>query len=357
VRGVAGALARLVAPAYAWEVARRNRAFDAGRGVTRLDRPVVSVGNLTLGGTGKTPMVMTLARGLLDAGVTPCIAMRGYRAGPEGSDEAREYAAALPGVPVVVGADRVAGLRELFASEEGARVGCVLLDDGFQHRKIARDMDLVLIDATRRTLDDRVFPAGWLREPVGSLARATHVVITRAESVSEHELRSLVERVRALSPRARVGACEHAWTALDVHEPGGSATIQQPVEWLRGRRVLAVCAIGNPIAFIDRVCGAIGAEGHVETLALRDHDAYGAAAMDRVREGVERHTPEAVITTPKDWTKLAHRERPGVAFVVPRLGLAFHRAGTNGLGVDEVDMDEIGLIEHVRSLCGTQGAR
>ena len=191
---VPGRPGRALALAYGCIIDRRNARYDARQGVVTLDRPVVSVGNLSVGGTGKTPMVAALARALLDGGRNPCIAMRGYASNRRSdglSDEAAEYQRELPGVPIVARADRLLGLIHLFAAEEGERVDTVLLDDGFQHRRIARQVDIVLLDASRNPFTDRLLPAGWLREPVGSLARATHVVITHAELADERTVGSI----------------------------------------------------------------------------------------------------------------------------------------------------------------------
>ena len=122
------------APLYGAVVARRNRRFDRGIGVKRVPVPVVSVGNLTVGGTGKTPFVMWLCRELVARRISPAIAMRGYKSELSSgrSDEAEEYRAALPGVPVIVNPDRHAGITGFIAG--GGRADVVVLDDGFQHR-------------------------------------------------------------------------------------------------------------------------------------------------------------------------------------------------------------------------------
>src|SRR4051794_5329108 len=151
---VAGPVGAALAAVYSWEIGRRNRRYDAGRGVVRFDRPVISVGNLSVGGTGKTPMVAHIVGVLLQAGHTPAIAMRGYGSKASGgrSDEAEEYRRKFPGVPVLARPDRTLALIEQFAREHddagGRQSDVVVLDDGFQHRKIARDLDIVLVDAS-----------------------------------------------------------------------------------------------------------------------------------------------------------------------------------------------------------------
>jgi len=289
---------------YASAIARRNRAFDAGRGVVTLDRPVVSVGNLSTGGTGKSPMVAWIVRALRDAGHDPCIAMRGYRSQSGVSDEAQEYRAVFEDLPVVARPDRLRGLIELFATERGERVDRVVLDDGFQHRRIARDLDLVLIDATRNLFADALIPAGRLREPVESLRRATHVVITHAERTEGTELARLAERIDHAHGRPPVAVTEHAWSRLRISDSSGDRA--GTVSWLRGRRVLVLCAIGNPAAFLAGVeaAGACAAD----VVVLRDHDPYAPPTVGRVADRIAAASAEAVVTTGKDWTKLARRD-------------------------------------------------
>lgn len=300
-------LGAALAPLYGAAIAARNRRYDSGRGVVTLDRPVISVGNLTVGGTGKTPLVTYIAgSALLERGYTPCIAMRGYAPRGGQSDEAAEYRRRLPEVPIVAGANRVEGLLALFASEAGAAVNCVILDDGFQHRGIARQLDIVLIDPTRGTPRDLLLPAGWLREPLASLRRADHVVITHAESAPPGEVEEALHEV-ARHTAASVSVARHAWAGLIVSE--GGAEREEPIEWLRGRAALPVCAIGNPAPFLTACAAATGVPGALPVV-LRDHDPYVPATLRRVLAAARGAA--AVITTEKDWSKLA-----GVAWPCP----------------------------------------
>jgi tetraacyldisaccharide 4'-kinase len=151
-----GPIGRALSAIYAGIVSRRNRAFDAGRGVVTLDRPVISVGNLSVGGTGKTPLVAHVLEVLGGAGRNPCVAMRGYGSGRgRESDEAMLYRDQFLSVRIVAQPDRVEGLLALLASDDGGHVDSVVLDDGFQHRRLARQVDLVLVDATRDPFADR----------------------------------------------------------------------------------------------------------------------------------------------------------------------------------------------------------
>lgn len=322
-RGIAALFAPLASSIYSLGVARRNRDFDRGKGVVELDRPVISVGNLSVGGTGKTPMVRRVVRWLVDAGFDPAIAMRGYApaGAPSGlrSDEAREHAMALPDVPLVAQPDRLLGLIELFGTSRGRRVDSVVLDDGFQHRRIARQLDVVLIDATRGTFRDRLLPAGWLREPVANLARAHVVVLTHAQGVPPAVLGELRQQAATLCPRSVLCVTEHRWGQLLDHN-------DQPVsmDLLRAARVMAVCAVGNPAAFLAQVEQAAGGR-LAASLVLPDHDPYAPSTLARVREQAQSSRAGLIITTEKDWTKLGRVDARAwpCPIVRPRVELAF----------------------------------
>ncbi len=323
---VPGPFGRLLARAYGAAIRKRNRRFDAGRGVVGMDRPVISVGNLSVGGTGKTPMVAHLLRVLLDAGRRPCVAMRGYASRNGESDEAAEYARRFPDVPVVARANRVDGLIELFASPRGAEVDCIVLDDGFQHRRLARRLDIVLIDATRDPFTDSLLPAGWLREPVGSLGRAHFAVITHAESVSPAFVARLKGDVVGQNFHLQTAVARHTWSALEL--TGAGAPGEAGLEWLNGRSVVAVCAIGNPGPFLDecrrRTGGKVAAE-----IVLRDHDPYAAPTIARIIDTARRTAASAIVTTGKDWSKLRHvlPDRWPCPVARPRLRLEFAEGG------------------------------
>lgn len=290
--------------AYAVGIGRRNAGFDRGRGVIRLDRPVISVGNLSTGGTGKTPAVRWAVRQLQAMGRRPAVAMRGYKAKPgQRSDEQIEHEESLPGVPVVAQPDRAAGLAALFASDAGREIDCVVLDDGLQHRKIARDLDIVLIDASAPPYLDALLPLGHLREPPSSLARAGAVVITHADRVSPDELTTLTQWLgRAVSGRP-VAITRHAWSTLDIHRWSGAgwSTNQIPLDSLAGQRVVGVCAIGRPEGFFD----ALGKHARevVDRLALPDHAHFDQGVVDQIKGSVDNSGPDAICMTQKDWVK------------------------------------------------------
>jgi tetraacyldisaccharide 4'-kinase len=323
-------LGALLAPLYRFEMSRRNRRYDQGKGVITFDRPVISVGNLSVGGTGKTPMVAHLVRTLLGAGHHPVIAMRGYGGGGGGegggavSDEAEEYRARFPDLPIVAQPDRARGLIILFGEQHdtgGPHSDCIILDDGFQHRKIARQMDIVLIDATRSPFDDRLLPAGWLREPVASLRRATHTIITHAESATAPQLQALQSRIKQAHGRAPAAVSRHAWEGLSVYDAAGGEARAEPVAALRGKKLIAVCGIGNPAPFLAAAQRAAGG-ALAEQIVLPDHARYARPTLERIRLAARATGAGFIITTAKDWSKLSTQQLP-CPVVVPRLTLAF----------------------------------
>jgi len=201
--GAAGlrGLLRLGESPYSWAVRLRNYRYDFLKSASfAVGVPVVSVGNLTMGGTGKTPMVEWIARWLKEHGLRVVLISRGYRSKDgAGNDEALELEQKLPDVPHLQNPDRVAASR-IAIEEHDAQV--ILLDDGFQHRRLRRDLDLVLLDALEPLGYGHVFPRGMLREPKSGLRRAHVVCLTRADLVTHNERLDLREEVGRLAPLA-----------------------------------------------------------------------------------------------------------------------------------------------------------
>ena len=300
--------------AYGLAVAWRNRRFDRGVGVRRLECPVVSIGNLTAGGTGKTQMVADVAQRLARLGASPIVALRGYRADREGrSDEAELHRAALPGVPVVVGADRHASLQA--SGHAMARPTVVVLDDGFQHRRLARDLDIVLVDATRDALADPLLPAGWLREPARALKRADAVVVTRADRIDD----ALAQRIERLHGRPPSGWVRHAWDGFDLISGSVDRRTSQhrPTGWLRDRSIATLLGVGNP----GSIRAMLAELGSVERLAIpaKDHQRYGEREAAEIARLAERSNAECLFTTAKDWVKLGRSWRSDLPVAIPRL--------------------------------------
>ena len=288
---VGASLARAVlAPAgwlYCAAAAARNRLYDAGvlRSVDPA-LPVLSIGNLTVGGTGKTPVAAWAAQRLLADGAHPAIILRGY-----GADEPLVHERLNPHALVIADADRVKAVQG--ARSRGA--DCAILDDAFQHRRIRRHADWLLVAAERGNAAPRCLPAGPLREPISAMERATLIVVTRksaprdaAERMAERLTESTGGTATAivhLAPRAIVNALDGAsWSV-------GS---------LRGTRTLAVAAVGAPDAFFTqlRAEGAI-----VDEAAFRDHHAFDARDVAELVRRAGAH--DIVFCTLKDAVKLA----------------------------------------------------
>ena len=322
-------LASALSKLYTIGINHQNRKYDRGIGVTTLDRPVISVGNLSTGGTGKTPVVQHVVRKLMEQGHHPAIAMRGYKAkAGQMSDEEREHSSAFVGVPIVAQPDRAAGLHELFASECGEQIDCVVLDDGFQHRKIARDLDIVLIDASRPPSRDALLPLGFLRESAESLSRADVILITHSEMVEQNELgmlRGWIESNTNHDPLVVVG--EHAWSSVDQHDPDGQVT-SCPVEILKDQRVAILTGIGHPEAFAEM---AVSSGAHVFHRCDRpDHEEFSIAVLEQfVRDA---RSADAILMTMKDWCRLESSGfganwQGGLPVYLPRLDINFRSGG------------------------------
>lgn len=297
----------------------------------RPPAPVISVGNLSVGGTGKTPVVMWLIERLIERSRRPMVAMRGYRqSASTESDEALEYRRRFHGRVVVrAQPDRAAAIAEELAR---GTADCVVLDDGFQHRRVARDVDIVLLDATRDPFSDRCLPAGWLREPVEALARAHAIVLTRVDRAEPAQINALHTRAAEEAPHAIVARAAHRWAALRVSERG--AEREEPTRWLHGRRCVAACGVGHPAAFLAQ-CRATGAEIAAE-LVRPDHDPWSPGAQRALVALCRREHCGVVLTTQKDAVKLASplpASGGGIAVVVPTLEIEFTTGGAELLAL------------------------
>lgn len=318
---VARSALTVISLGYRLIVGVRNKLYD--RGLLKSHRasvPVLCVGNLTTGGTGKTPLVAWLARFVAEKGLRPAILTRGYKARttetPHGvttnSDEPAELAQGCPGVPVIVNGDRVAGAAEAVRNHD-AQV--LLMDDGFQHRRLGRDLDIIAIDATVPFGYGRLLPAGFLREPVSSLKRAGAVVVTRSDQVSEDTLSQIESRIRQVRPDLVI--------ARSVHAPIGARRSDGPdigLDELQGKKVFAFCGLGNPKAFFATVqaCGCLLAGSQ----AFNDHHAYTDDDLAKLHETARSKGAELLLTTQKDWTKIAFLPRPKDAVPMAYLAIA-----------------------------------
>jgi tetraacyldisaccharide 4'-kinase len=298
-RGPAAALARgalaALAALYRAGLFFSDLRFRVPGAVRTASRPVVSVGNLTVGGTGKTPMVAYLAEMAMQLGGRPVLLSRGYGAAAgRPNEEAAELARLCPGVTHLQSPDRRQALEDWAAANP---CDLAILDDGFQHRRLARDLDIVLVDALRPFGYGRLLPRGLLREPLSALRRADVVVITRADLVSPQALALLKQTI---ADRARPAAP----ILVAAHQPTGLVLAdgsRRPADWLRGQDIAAACGIGNPDAFRRTLERAGGRVRWFEVFP--DHYAYAPADLDRLMRAAEAAGASALVTTGKDLVK------------------------------------------------------
>ena len=308
--GVAGSLlSGLLLPAeWVWRfaVSVRNRRFDWTAPTVVQGLCVVSVGNLAVGGTGKTPITSWLAKAVAEMGGRPAILHGGY-----GRDEPMLHERWTPDVPVFVDRDRVAGGRR--AVEQGVDVA--VLDDAFQHRRIARDVDLVVL-AVEDPFPGPLLPRGPYREPVASLERADAILLSRRTATDEAAV-AMADRVRALVPGTPVVACAHL-------EPAGLRPLASPA-WANVRtgstdgvalpalgRVMVLTAVGRPDTVLENVSRVVA--GDVTLRAYGDHHEF---SRGDVRDARRRAGGQPIVVTEKDAVKLERfADELGTCYVI-----------------------------------------
>lgn len=274
----------------------RNAVYDSGLlGTTKVGVPVISVGNLTVGGTGKTPLVIELAGRAIAAGQRVAVVARGYGAVADESgrsDEVALIAARCPEAMLVVAPDKLFGARR--AAEAGAEL--ILIDDGMQHRKLWRDFEIVVIDARAPFGNGSVLPGGPLREPASGIGRADLIVLTHGDEFNEG-----AREVAEANVRSYQRAVPVVW---GWHEPVGVRPVTggalAPPESLAGEEVYLFCGIASPEGFRQTVEG-LGAEV-VGLHGFGDHHDFDGQDLARVRAEA-RHC--RLLCTEKDAAKIA----------------------------------------------------
>ena len=296
--------AALAIPAacYSLIIIIRNLLYDKGLLKThRLPVPVICVGNITVGGTGKTPMVLWLCRFFLEHNITPAILTRGYKSTyDQSNDEIKLLKTALPDVPVIIDSNRVRGGQTALQTHKPQ---VLIMDDGFSHRRLHRDLDIVLIDATNPFGYNYLLPRGLLREPQQNLARAHIAILTRSDQIEPNQLVKLNEQVLQLINISSltdqlIVPCRHAPAAL-IDKDGTNKDLDQ----LSGKKVLAFCGLGNPDAF-GTTLQTLGANV-VTQHAFDDHHHYTDADIKFIRDLSAQNEYDMIVTTEKDWVKLS----------------------------------------------------
>jgi tetraacyldisaccharide 4'-kinase len=287
---------------YGGVVRLRNARFDRTASIERLTWPVVSIGNLSVGGAGKTPFVVCLGKLLEAAGFHPDVLSRGYGRSDGGVERVTSqgdaqrfgdeplWIARSTGLPVYVGASRFHAGRLAEAENPRQTLGVHLLDDGFQHRRLARDLDIVLIH--RSDLTQRLLPAGRLREPLSSLRRADVLVLREEDAGLEHAL--------------------HGYTGNECRswKIRRCLTLNRPV-----KRAIAFCGIARPAEFFENL-RAIGS-GMLDQVRFRDHHRYTPADIEHLAELGSSLGCDAFVTTDKDHVKLDDGMRSRLHAVAP----------------------------------------
>ena len=295
----------------------------------KLPHKVISIGNLTLGGTGKTPATIALAEEAREIGFKPCILTRGYRGrarGPcfvsrgerpvldayQAGDEALLMAEKLKGVPIVKGKDRYkAGMFALSSLSPALCPDLFILDDGFQHWGLFRDKDILLIDSTNPFGNRRLLPLGSLREPISEISRADLIVITKTDKTriqnsefrilpttrGKSEVNSLIEEIRQYNTKASIFFAEHMPSKF-IKANGDKI----PFELTKNKRFFGFCGIGNPQSFRKTLLSA-----DIELTGVkpfRDHYRYSQRDIQEIIRNAKGYNSDWIVTTEKDIMRL-----------------------------------------------------
>jgi tetraacyldisaccharide 4'-kinase len=304
-------------PFYSIAMTIRNACYDHGILITHdLGRPTISVGNITTGGTGKTPVVQWLADELRRRGHRPAILLRGYASAVTGSsDEAQLLDQSLnaeqeTAIPVQANPSRLQGAADVL--RDHPQVTHFILDDGFQHRRAKRDFNLVLVSATQPFGFDHVLPRGLLREPLSGLGRADAFLITRCSLATVEALARIESFLAGHHPTTPIFHCDHVQSGLLM--PSMGSTI--PMESLAGQKVFVVAGIGDPTA-LERQIAMSGCQ-IVGTKWFPDHHAFTSVEVNSILEEAKLKGAALLLTTEKDWVKMKGYT---VSEAVPAIGV------------------------------------
>lgn len=352
---------RLAEPFYATAMRLRNLSFSRGwRKIHPLPLDTVSVGNLTTGGTGKTPVVRWLAERLRDAGRRPAILMRGYTVGEATvSDEQlmleeQLHRGSHRRVIVHANPDRVAGAQAVVRHDPDADL--FILDDGFQHRRAGRDFDLVLVNATNPFGYGHVLPRGLLREPLSGLKRADAVLITRSDQIEDLARGLIKQTIRRYNPDVPIYCARHALTGV-LMDNDAEMTLRRdaPALRLQGTRSpqaqpseafadLGKLATPNVFAFAG-IGDPTGLSAQLRQFAPRfagehwfgDHHAYSKVDLLMLDTKARDAGANLLLTTEKDWAKIRHLDRTAMTTPIGRVAMA----------IRFMEDDEARLLEQV----------
>jgi len=304
LRGICGA----AEPFYAGAMSVRNRLYDAGAFASHsLGRPTLNVGNITAGGTGKTPVVRWLAERLIAEHHRPAILLRGYKSSAPGQSDEQQLldrhlnaAGGERRAIVYASPSRIDGAR--FVLADHPEVTLFILDDAFQHRKAARNLDIVLINAVSPFGYDHVHPRGLLREPLRGLSRAGAIVLTHVGEIAADRRAEIERQIRRHHPSVTIYRANHVQTGLRTASRDASLPPDVPLDDLSRRRFFAASGIGSPRSLQRQLARFDGTfAGHQW---FDDHHHYTAADLASVRGQARSAGAEAIVVTEKDWVKL-----------------------------------------------------
>jgi tetraacyldisaccharide 4'-kinase len=319
---------------YRLALAVRERAYGWRLlGTGRLTCPVVSVGNITLGGSGKTPTVELVARCLRELGATPAVVSRGYgrdtrgvhvvadqrgvRLAPRAAgDEPVLLAERLPGMPVIVGENRFEAGR---VATERCGATAIVLDDGFQHRTLHKDLEIVVINGRAPWGNRRLFPRGMLREPLSALRRADLVIVTNPPDAAGVE--EAIGTIRRHNEGAPVLTAVYEVVDAQEMRTGRRAGMDE----LCGRRLLAFAGLGSPRGFAETLT-AVGVRVG-ELVEYPDHHWFAEEELGDLAQQARAIGAEGLITTEKDWVRLRGQGLPSIPLWVLGVRLKLESGG------------------------------
>ncbi len=299
--------------------------------------PVISVGNVTAGGTGKTPCIILLAQLLLQMGRKPAILSRGYRSGLEkeggmvtdgktiavsqhmAGDEPYMMALKLPGVSIFVGKDRVASAEK--ANALGADI--LLLDDGFQYWKLKRDKDIILIDCTNPFGYGHALPRGLLREPLTALSRASLFILTKSDQVHHTDKEEIKEKLRAYAPDVPILESTHSPAKVVPYDKWKKSIHEGPLADVKMKKAFLLSGIGNPAAFRETAKEA--GLRPVGDMAFPDHHAYTEEDVRNAISEAKAQAADLIVMTEKDavkMMKLTSLDKSDIPFAVLEIEMA-----------------------------------
>lgn len=304
-----------------------KKAYSLGR-QRRLPCSVISIGNITVGGTGKTPAAIALAEEAKRRGFSPFILTRGYKGSAKGpcyvtrgdgpllsADEAGDepvlMAERLKGVPIIKGSDRYeAGIFALQSFDSQLSTlrsqPLFILDDGFQHWKLYRDKDILLIDSEYPFGNRMLLPLGKLREPLTAIKRADVVVVTKCKGpdcLQQKKIKDIIAEIKKHNAKAPVFLSGHSIVSASLRTGE-----KMPLARLKGSKVFGFCALGNPGSFVSTIVSSGAVLSGIKT--FRDHYKYLQADLEKIRIDAEKSGAEWIVTTEKDMMKIRDLDLP-----------------------------------------------